>query len=332
SGLSNINATGNNLNNKLTGNSGNNVLDGGVGNDTLIGNLGSDTLIGGLGNDNYYIDASDIIVEKFDEGVDTVIADISYSLNFLNNVENLTLIGADNINATGNNLNNKLTGNSGNNVLDGGAGNDTFIGSLGADTLIGDLGNDIYYVDASDTVIEKNDEGFDTIIAGFSYSLVNIENVEGLILSGLSNINATGNNLNNKLTGNSGNNVLDGGAGNDTFLGGLGSDTVVYKLLTSVETTGGNGMDTWLDFKLGNTLIDANADILNISELLVDFNGTKTVESLMPFISFNKQGNDSVMNIDRDGLGYDFNSTTLLTFKNIDVSLNDLLNNHQLIV
>ncbi|MDF2417368.1 hypothetical protein GWP85_07540, partial [Acinetobacter beijerinckii] len=156
-------AIGTNLNDTIIGNQYENILDGGVGNDTLIGNLGSDTLIGGLGNDNYYIDASDIIVEKFDEGLDTVIADISYSLNYLNNFENLNLIGADNINATGNNLNNKITGNSGNNILDGGAGNDTFIGGHGKDTLLGGLGSDIYYVDSQDTIIEYFNEGIDTV-------------------------------------------------------------------------------------------------------------------------------------------------------------------------
>ena len=45
---------------------------------------------------------------------------VSYTLG--NNVENLTLTGSANINATGNSLANVLTGNSGANVLTGGAG------------------------------------------------------------------------------------------------------------------------------------------------------------------------------------------------------------------
>src|SRR4029453_1012319 len=60
------------------------------------------------------------------------------------NVENLTLTGVLNSNATGNNLDNVLTGNSRNNVLDGKAGNDTLIGGAGDDYLRSDYGNDTY--------------------------------------------------------------------------------------------------------------------------------------------------------------------------------------------
>ncbi|MDR7015629.1 calcium-binding protein, partial [Acinetobacter sp. 3657] len=249
--------------------------------------------------------------------------------------------GKANINATGNTKDNILIGNSGNNILDGGAGNDTLDGGLGADTMIGGLGNDIYYVDnILDNVVEKESEGYDIIYSSVNYTLKG-RHVEELQLTGKANINATGNTKDNILIGNSGNNILDGGAGNDiliggagndTLIGGLGSDTVIFNLLTAADEAGGNGMDTWLDFKLGNTLTDPNADRVNISELLIDFDGDKTVESLMSFISFTKQGKDSVMNIDRDGFGQDFNSTALLTFKNIDVTLMDLFNNHQIIV
>jgi Ca2+-binding RTX toxin-like protein len=52
-----------------------------------------------------------------------------------NNVENLKLIGINNINGTGNNGNNIITGNSGNNQINGGNGADILTGGLGADTL-----------------------------------------------------------------------------------------------------------------------------------------------------------------------------------------------------
>jgi len=57
-----------------------------------------------------------------------------------NNVENLRLIGSNNINGTGNAGNNNITGNSGNNQINGRAGIDTLTGGLGADTFIFQFG------------------------------------------------------------------------------------------------------------------------------------------------------------------------------------------------
>jgi len=75
-------------------------------------------------------------------GIDTVRSAISFSLadttHVLGVVENLTLFGTANINATGNAQSNVLIGNDGNNVLNGGAGNDLLTGGSGADTFVFD--------------------------------------------------------------------------------------------------------------------------------------------------------------------------------------------------
>jgi Ca2+-binding RTX toxin-like protein len=73
---------------------------------------------------------------------------VSYTLG--DHLENLTLSGSENINATGNALDNTLTGNRGRNILNGSAGNDVLAGKQGNDYLMGGEGNDTYQFSAGD--------------------------------------------------------------------------------------------------------------------------------------------------------------------------------------
>ncbi|MGL5875135.1 MAG: Calx-beta domain-containing protein, partial [Xenococcaceae cyanobacterium] len=138
-GNSTINGTGNALHNVILGNSANNTLSGGSGSDSLTGGDGVDTLIGANGNDFYTVDtATDTITENANEGTDTIISKVSYTLGA--NIENLNIIDSTAINGTGNTLNNTITGSTGNNALTGGDGNDTLDGAAGNDTLTGGTG------------------------------------------------------------------------------------------------------------------------------------------------------------------------------------------------
>jgi Ca2+-binding RTX toxin-like protein len=219
-----ISGTGNDLDNSITGNNGVNNLSGGIGNDTLDGGTGADTLVGGVGDDIYYADhASEVITEAAAEGTDSVRATVSYTLAV--NVENLTLLGSNAINGTGNGSANTIIGNIAANVLNGGAG---------ADTLQGGLGDDTYVVDdALDVIVESVGEGTDTVQSTISYALSS--HVENLTLTGSAAANATGNDLDNILTGNSGVNMLTGGLGSDTY--------VVQSATDSVIETAGQGTD-----------------------------------------------------------------------------------------
>ncbi|MFN0263780.1 beta strand repeat-containing protein [Tepidamorphus sp. 3E244] len=213
-GTDTIDGTGNTLDNVITGNSAGNVLTGLGGNDTLDGQGGADTMIGGTGDDTYVVDdAGDSILEQTGEGTDEVRSSISYTLG--SDVENLTLTGTDNVDATGNAAINEITGNAGDNTIDGGAA---------ADLMMGGGGNDTFIVDnTGDTVVENFNEGTDEIRSSVTYTLP--EHVELLTLTGTDNIDATGNALDNTITGNIGDNILDGGSGADTLIGGGGNDT-----------------------------------------------------------------------------------------------------------
>ena len=98
---------------------------------------------GGIGNDTYVVDeAGDVVTEAAGQGtLDKVNASIDYTLGA--NVENLELLGSDNLSGTGNTLANNIIGNAGNNLIDGGAGVDTMSGGAGDDTYIVDNTGDV---------------------------------------------------------------------------------------------------------------------------------------------------------------------------------------------
>ena len=220
-----INGTGNALANTITGNAAANILDGGAGDDIMMG---------GAGDDSYYVDNSgDQVIERSASGGnDTVYSSISYTIASKIYVENITLLGNANIDATGNSAVNLLTGNTGNNILDGGKG---------ADTMAGGLGDDTYYVDdPGDKIVSPINSGADQIYASVSYKISD-KVYASATLTGNDNLDLTGSSHDDTLFGNSGNNVLNGGAGHDGMVGGLGDDVYYLDSIQdgAVETADG---------------------------------------------------------------------------------------------
>jgi VCBS repeat-containing protein len=350
SGLDDLNGAGNALNNVITGNSGNNtasagdgadtvyagagndLINGGNGNDALYGESGDDQLFGdagndainggagadrmagGLGDDTFVVDDNgDLVVEAAGEGTDLVQSSITYTLT--DNVENLTLTGALDIDGKGNELNNIINGNTGANVLDGKAGNDTINGNLGADTLIGGEGNDalngdagddqlqgdagndvlnggfgadtmaggigddVYVVDnTGDLVGENAGEGSDTVQSSTHYTLT--AEVENLTLTGAVSINGTGNGLDNVVSGNGANNVLSGGAGNDSLFGNAGDD-VLDGGSGADNMQGGVGNDTYVVEDAKDVVIEAASAGTDTVQSSIDYTLTANVENLV---------------------------------------------------
>ena len=282
--------TGNNI---MHGYGGNDIINAGAGNDTLDGGSGIDTMTGGDGNDTYYVDStSDVIVEGngISSGTnDTVFSRVTYDLStYANNVENLTLTGANdstndtvNINGTGNSGANIITGNNGNNILSGLAGNDTIYGGNGNDTidggddndtLYGGLGNDTF-TGGSGSEIFNIDGGVDSITDITNDDTVKVEANGNLNVGtvttdwtatassynlGAAELSSNGNDVDLDLvTGTKGWTVRNtGGAAiftgsdfNDSLYGGTGDDTL----------NGGDGSD-YISGGNGNDVINGGSN------------------------------------------------------------------------
>lgn len=248
-------------NDTILGHAGNDDLMGGEGDDLLIGGEGDDSMSGGAGNDLFQVDGDDMATDT-EGGMDTVVASDDYALG--EGIETLILLGRDDIDGTGNELDNRLEGNAGDNVLDGGAGNDTMVGYGGDDTYIfdseGDQATEAAVRGGTDTV-----QSFVSVVLG--------ANIERLELLGDGDADGTGNDLSNRITGNLANNLLSGGRGDDTVVGAGGDDTVtgglgrdrleggdgadVFRFLAVTDSSvSSRGRDTIEDFETGLDRID----------------------------------------------------------------------------
>jgi len=189
------------------------TLIGGSGDDYLNGGAGNDIMSGGTDNDTYIVDSvGDKVIELEDEGHDEIIAHTDFTLAEGSHVETITAARTDylrqditdNVDLTGNELDNIINGNSQNNILLGGKGSDTLNGGEGDDRL--EAGEE------DDYKIE--------ILNGVAQNVGDV----------------------NELYGGAGDDTLVGGDGIDIIYGGKDNDTLYTgnKSHTEVIYTGGN--------------------------------------------------------------------------------------------
>lgn len=218
-------------NHGLAGGSGDDLLFGANGKDFIDGGTGNDVMQGGAGSDLYVVDSSgDSVVESANQGIDSINTLLSFTLP--ENVENLFLDGNDNLNGTGNNLDNTIYGNDGNNILKGGDGNDTLSGRFGTNTIDGGSGtNTLEETGNVDFTLTPTSLTFGTNVD----TLTNIQKAS--FLGGFTDnkmdasvfkgsVELFGNSGSDQLIGGAGDDFLEGDHGNDRFTGGAGNDTI----------------------------------------------------------------------------------------------------------
>jgi Ca2+-binding RTX toxin-like protein len=253
--------------------------------DIIDGGAGADIMDGGDGSDIYFVDnIGDLVAEQFNDplgGVDEIRSSVSYSIgDFGSNgfgIENITLLGSSNINATGNSNNNVLVGNGARNIFFGSAGSDSYDGLGGFDTIdYGALGTAVTL--KSQGIIEKGPFGTDTIagmeriigaagqinlIDGFTGgpqptsfeidldgSLLLVKNIpfigdQAFFIKNFVNVRGTSNDdfiTGSSLPGIQGDNTFFGSSGNDSYDGAGGIDTIDYSSLGQRVTLKSQGV------------------------------------------------------------------------------------------
>jgi hypothetical protein len=229
--------------------------------------------------------------------------------------------------------------------------NDTFFATLGTDLYNGGGGT----VTVSGVKAWSDTGGMDIVdykLAGTAklkvdlsqtspqntgFGTATFKNIEGIAGAGGDDV----------FTDNAADNQFEGRGGADTFkLTGGGNDTLLYTVQDKTDATGGNGADTVEGFKVGTWEATANADRIDLSNLLIGYvpdlngaahyiNGVPTLdvgERIGEYLKVTNDGTDSILWINRDGLGDQFDFTPLLTLKGVVTNLETLLANHQIVM
>jgi Ca2+-binding RTX toxin-like protein len=144
------------------------------------------------------------------------------------------------------------------------------------------------------------------------------------LVTGSANDTVSGGDGNDIINAGAGNDILVGGNGDDILTGGTGSDTFVFAY--------GGGTDQITDFKVGNPSLDANADILQLSDVLA---GVHEVIPGVPtdlaaaktggFLISVADGLNTNIILDTNGSADGGTQTTIVVLQNVNTTIDALL-------
>ncbi|AVR95075.1 M10 family metallopeptidase C-terminal domain-containing protein [Pseudoduganella armeniaca] len=239
-GAGNDDVAGGAGNDRLQGGGGNDTLAGGEGDDLLEGGAGNDTLDGGAGSDTaqFVLALAGYVGAATGTGELKFVDKLSGATVLLRDVEKLVFAG---VSYTLAELQAGLASPAREHLVAGS------FDTVGADILAGTARNDVHVVDtAGDVIVEAADGGRDTALvkiaqAGYAWTLS--ENVENVMVRGMTAGTVTGNAQANQLEGDGAANTLDGGAGDDVLDGGAGADRLLGGAGGDL-LNGGRGADT----------------------------------------------------------------------------------------
>lgn len=234
--------------------------------------------------------------------LDTVFTYVSFSIEGLTFVENLTLVGPGRLNGTGNALANVLTGGEGSNRLNALGGDDTVIGLAGDDTLAGMDGSDALDGGAGNDYVTGGNGGD---VLSRSYG-------------------------DDRLAGNGGNDFLEDVDGSNVLLGGAGNDVLLVHVNSGrTRADGGGGEDTYLlvasygnrGYLISGFQSGDGGDLIDVNDLLrqsSDFGYEGGDPTAAGFLRFNQSGGDALLQWDPDGSLSVYGWSTQLTLLGVN--------------
>ena len=285
------------------------------GNDTVFALAGNDFVRGGDGNDALHGEGGNDAIEGGNDD-DTIAGGDGFD-----NIEG----DAGNDTITGGNDGDTLSGGEGNDSLTGGAGDDGLLGDEGQDqasggdgldVLSGGGGDDVLAGDNDDDVLDGGD-GDDSLSGGAGND----------VLTDLAGTNSLSGGLDNdqiETSSADGAQTIDGGAGNDSIrhhfrhnassiTTGAGSDTIEI-----VSAEQGNAAIIVTDFTAGSggDIFRLDGDSGALLGLLIGWDGSSNPFGSSAFLRLRQDGEDTLLEWDRDGTASEMGWETLVVFEN----------------